>query len=102
MLLENSVIEAFAAFGLTPNAELADVAKAYKKLALEHHPDRNHGDSTATERFQKVRHTLLKTDGIFVLICKPSRSARHGVFAKTIIEIQDQAFLQHMLLVRRS
>jgi DnaJ-class molecular chaperone len=55
MPLKKSVIEAFETLGLTPDAEYANAAKTYKKLALQHHPDRNHGDSSATQRFQKVR-----------------------------------------------
>jgi DnaJ-class molecular chaperone len=58
MPLKKSVIEAFETLDLTPDAKYADAAKSYKRMALEHHPDRNHGDSTATERFQKVCATI--------------------------------------------
>jgi len=32
----------------------AVLKKAYKKMSLKHHPDRNRGDPTATQRFQRV------------------------------------------------
>jgi molecular chaperone DnaJ len=39
---------------LAKNAASADVRKAYKKLALKHHPDRNNGAEDATEKFKEV------------------------------------------------
>ena len=56
MVLRPELLDAFAALGIAPESDQAAAVKAYKRLALIHHPDRNHGDSTATERFQQVRH----------------------------------------------
>jgi hypothetical protein len=59
MVLNPEVTKAFETLELTPDT-LEDVAKStYKKLALKHHPDRNHGDKSATQRFQQVRSSLL-------------------------------------------
>lgn len=52
--LKPSIVEAFQTLGVDPSASQADATKAYKKLALLNHPDRNHGDPTATARFQEV------------------------------------------------
>ena len=40
----------YGILGLTSDATLADVKKAYRKLARQHHPDRNNADPGATDR----------------------------------------------------
>ncbi|KAH8829643.1 hypothetical protein DL96DRAFT_1598953 [Flagelloscypha sp. PMI_526] len=59
MPLKKSVLEAFETLEITVDTPQAEGTKAYKKLALKHHPDKNPGDPSATERFQKVRHLSL-------------------------------------------
>ncbi|GAX22062.1 DnaJ homolog subfamily B member 9 [Fistulifera solaris] len=36
------------------DASLLDIKKAYRRLALQHHPDRNHGSAASTERFKSI------------------------------------------------
>jgi hypothetical protein len=40
--------------GLTPEATPADLKRAYRRLARQHHPDHNHGDPAAAERFRLI------------------------------------------------
>jgi len=49
------VLQAFETLGIDPAVSVEVARSTYKKLALQHHPDRNFGDSTATLRFQKAR-----------------------------------------------
>lgn len=40
--------------GISKNANEAEIKKAYRKLALQHHPDKNPGDASAEEKFKEA------------------------------------------------
>jgi curved DNA-binding protein CbpA len=44
-----STADYYGILGLTSDATLADVKKAYRKLARQHHPDRNDADPGAID-----------------------------------------------------
>ncbi|XP_057297900.1 dnaJ homolog subfamily C member 5-like isoform X2 [Hydractinia symbiolongicarpus] len=46
----------YTALGLTKDATPEEIKKAYRKMALKNHPDKNPNDPEATERFKAINH----------------------------------------------
>ena len=44
----------YETLSVSPEASAEEIKKAYRRLALETHPDRNPGDARAEERFKKI------------------------------------------------
>jgi curved DNA-binding protein CbpA len=44
----------YALLGVEPDTTLAQIKKAYRKLARQHHPDTNPGDPQAAARFRDI------------------------------------------------
>jgi len=45
----------YEVLGVAKNASEAEIKKAFKRLAMKHHPDRNPDDSTAEEKFKEAK-----------------------------------------------
>ena len=45
----------YEVLGVSRDASERDIKKAYKRLAMKFHPDRNQGDETAPEKFKEVK-----------------------------------------------
>ena len=50
--------------GVSKNASQDELKKAYRKLAMQHHPDRNAGDKTAEQKFKELNeaYDILKDE----------------------------------------
>lgn len=44
----------YATLGVPKTATEAEIKKAYRKLAMQYHPDRNKGDIAAEKKFKQV------------------------------------------------
>jgi molecular chaperone DnaJ len=54
----------YETLGVAKTASADDIKKAYRKLAMKHHPDRNPGDKTAEQKFKEISeaYDILKDD----------------------------------------
>ncbi len=65
--------------GIGKNATAAEIKKAYRKKALEHHPDKNPGDSKAEELFKKSAEA-------YEVLSNPDKKSRYDQFGHAAFE----------------
>lgn len=63
----------YEVLGIGRNAQDADIKAAYRKLARQHHPDANQGDSGAEERFKEINEA-------YSVLSDPEKRARYDAY----------------------
>lgn len=60
----------YEVLGLPRNADSAEIKRAYRALALRYHPDQNHDDKQAEEKFKEV-------SAAYTVLSDPEKRARY-------------------------
>jgi molecular chaperone DnaJ len=69
----------YEVLGVNRSASVEDIKKAYRKIALKSHPDRNPGDKQAEERFKEASEA-------YQVLCDPERRAQYDRFGHAAFE----------------
>ena len=65
--------------GLSKSASAAEIKKAYRKKAIEYHPDKNPGDAKAEEMFKKAAEA-------YEVLSDPDKRARYDQYGHAAFE----------------
>jgi len=63
----------YEVLGVNKNSSADEIKKAYRKLALQYHPDRNPGDKVAEEKFKEAAEA-------YDVLSNPDKKARYDQF----------------------
>jgi len=66
----------YQTLGISRNATEEDIKKAYRKLALKYHPDRNPGDKRSEEKFKEINEA-------YACLSDPQKRANYDTFGTT-------------------
>lgn len=65
----------YEVLGVTKSASADEIKKAYRKLAMKHHPDRNKDDKNAEERFKEISEA-------YAVLSDPEKRKQYDMFGK--------------------
>lgn len=71
-----SSIDYYQVLGLGKNASADDIKKAYRKLAVKFHPDKNPGDKAAEEKFKEISEA-------YAVLSDPQKKSQYDQFGSS-------------------
>ncbi|WP_162674508.1 DnaJ domain-containing protein, partial [Vibrio variabilis] len=69
----------YEVLGVDRDASERDIKKAYKRLAMKYHPDRNQGDDAAAEKFKEVKEA-------YEILTEPQKKAAYDQYGHAAFE----------------
>ena len=63
----------YEVLGVNRDASEEDIKKAYRKLAMKHHPDRNPGNKEAEEKFKEAKEA-------YEILCEPEKRRAYDAY----------------------
>ncbi len=74
----------YEVLGVSKNASTEDIKKAYRKLAVKYHPDKNPGDKTAEEKFKELGEA-------YEALCDPQKRAAFDEYGHAAFDPRTRA-----------
>ena len=66
----------YEALGVAKDASADDIKKAFRKLAVKYHPDRNQGDTAAEEKFKEINEA-------YAVLSDPEKRKKYDTFGSS-------------------
>ena len=63
----------YEVLGVTKSANADEIKKAYRKMAIKYHPDKNPGDKSAEDKFKEAAEA-------YEVLSNPEKKARYDQF----------------------